>query len=265
MRNKTRTQLDKAGALFFTLIELLVVIAIIGILASMLLPSLQKAREQGKAIACMGMFKQVGLGTYMYVDDFDGYLPSKDYFIALIPYMGTDYGIDEFSGEPSTYVNRNLHASKYFVCPSETGQFANSSYSSYPVAYSLLPTLTSISTGDSYYNQSQYGGWMKTYSSAERGTSKKLMKVSDNSVLLLESFANKNYTSGLAAYCYLYAYAGYTRINYNYRSMYPNDAGSNFYHNQSSNYLYKDGSVKKHRMGFGFNVDWQPDPNYANR
>jgi prepilin-type processing-associated H-X9-DG protein/prepilin-type N-terminal cleavage/methylation domain-containing protein len=58
----------------FTLIELLIVIAIIGILASMLLPALNKAREVAKSIVCGNNLKSLGLCAFNYADDHDGFL-----------------------------------------------------------------------------------------------------------------------------------------------------------------------------------------------
>jgi prepilin-type N-terminal cleavage/methylation domain-containing protein len=62
----------------FTLIELLVVIAIISILAALVLPVLQSAKEKARQGVCLSNLRQMGLAVQMYGDDNNGFLPFGD-------------------------------------------------------------------------------------------------------------------------------------------------------------------------------------------
>ena len=63
----------------FTLVELLFVIAIIAVLASLMLPALQRARNSGKQMACLNNLKTLGACTSMYGDDYNSYYPYAAY------------------------------------------------------------------------------------------------------------------------------------------------------------------------------------------
>jgi len=78
MMGKIRKMWGAKGA--FTLIELLVVIAIIAILAAMLLPALQRARENARKASCINNLKQIALIQAMYRQDFHGYYAPNAYY-----------------------------------------------------------------------------------------------------------------------------------------------------------------------------------------
>src|SRR3954467_14321290 len=62
----------------FTLIELLVVIAIIGVLASLLMPALARAKSKAKDTDCLNNLKQIGVALFMYADDHQSLLPDAE-------------------------------------------------------------------------------------------------------------------------------------------------------------------------------------------
>ena len=155
----------------FTLIELLVVIAIIGILASMLLPSLAGAKQRAKLILCVSNLRQMGLAIQLYVDDYQDRYPLAS-VADVDPVTGASTGVaklvtqtlggrDPVPPLASFYASARarplwsyVKPSAVFKCPDDRGQpgygFAPSNYQSVGCSYQYNAGKLTLLSGGSY-------------------------------------------------------------------------------------------------------------------
>lgn len=123
----------------FTLIELLVVIAIIAILASLLLPSLARAKSKGQGIKCISNLKQIGIAMRIYCDENENVFPYAENnllnpvypnaFITTNPPMITMVLSNNLGGAMSV-----------FQCPNDNQNFYQQTGTSYEYQAALAGT-----------------------------------------------------------------------------------------------------------------------------
>ena len=108
----------------FTLIELLVVIAIIGILAALLLPALNDARDRAKTASCQSNLKQIANAIAMYADDHNDCFPMGwdeitlyDWCTLIAPYVSKATSINDNTATTATL-------GKVFRCPGVRATFS---------------------------------------------------------------------------------------------------------------------------------------------
>ena len=146
----------------FTLIEMLVIVAILGILVTILLPSLSKAREKAKTAVCMSNLKQIGFAFMNYTSKNNGQIPiNKDISSGkertwddhLAGYDGREVPDDKLDG----WIPHSYKFDQY-ICPADTSPKHNARHKR---SYSINHGVKNPNANSKKRHFAQFWGWLE--------------------------------------------------------------------------------------------------------
>ncbi len=244
----------------FTLVELLVVIAVIAILASLLLPALNSAREKASMILCTSNLKQTGTGLMMYANDNDDYLPNllqgQDCMFtdAISRYLNSPYIFKsspyDGSGEWGYFANyapeHYIYSAKsIFVCPTAAANLKEP-FTGTPGPFFI--TNYSVTRCDNEAGSAcrPYAWWQYSGQTNEKPNGRRINDIKGKVIVGEQRYYHAtssmtrqvNTTRNGSIYCWSPAYP----VNDGWA------AGNIHTGGLSGNWLYKDGHVAHHRF-----------------
>ena len=208
--NRKGEEMNMRNKKAFTIIELLVVVAIIAILAAMLLPSLNQAREYAKKVNCLNNMKQCGMFIQSYA------MENKDLFLTYFrPVTGTEYVWADFAANRDTTLMNQMR--KILRCTSMapleqwTESWAAGKYNTYGIWNMNYFTPT--------YYQSLLSGALQYYTLGKVKSPSRLPMLADS----LNTAGEKQ--------------------SYTFYPAYPSPSGPmvHFRHNNTANFWFSDG------------------------
>jgi prepilin-type N-terminal cleavage/methylation domain-containing protein len=214
----------------FTLIELLVVIAIIAILASLLLPTLARAKEAGRKISCANNMKQLALAFTMYTHENEDYVPPRN-----VP------------GAWPTKLFPFYNNLKVLICPSDGPTFPPISNYTDPNVPDGAPRSYMINGFNDYYaftfNTTSFGQIARIMqTNAFRDTY--ITKSSDTII-----FGEKENSSGHFFMDYLESAAGNDNTEIEHSRHLSNSSNKSNSGGGGSNFAFHDGGVRFYKFG----------------
>ncbi len=260
-----KKKLNVTGKIF-TLIELLVVIAIIAILAGMLLPALNAAREKARSVSCTGNQKQVYLAISMYIGDNGGYMPGaalwkQELFPAYIKRAsGTSTSAMPWSSK--------VKGTGILLCPSsETSVPADLTITNHYYGSSYGVTSFCDGTESAGWGMAaklaryQFGGWQQQGNLylADFSIHRRSGTIIPQSVIMNEKYISNLSGTGAVALSGITSYDRQNVAHMYWNNVIDNSKyGPNLWgHNKVNNMMFFNGSIRGIRVGTQFDgLDW---------